>query len=184
MWDPQTNSQWSHILGRAMAGPLRGTDLKPIPAVIMDWETFATTHPDGSLLWMSRTAKQFRREFYRKPEEFVLGITIEGKSWAWGWDTMMKTPVRNVTLGNVEAVVVFDQPSTSAQIYSRSLGEEKLTFQFDGKQMTDKATGSTWSRISGLCTEGKHKGKQLRALPSIPSFRHTWKAFHPESKFQ
>lgn len=184
MWDPQTNSQWSHILGRAMAGPLRGTDLIQIPSLMTDWQTFAAEHPDGSVLWMSRTAENYEREFYDNPQRFVLGISVAGKSWAWGWDTMMETPVRNVTLADQSAVVTFDKQRTTARIFSRQLGDRTLTFQFDGERMMDKSTGSMWLLTSGIAVDGPLKGKQLRAMPGILSFRKTWMTFHPDSKIQ
>ena len=68
MYDRETDSLWSHLLGEAMKGPLKGSELKQIPSVMTDWKTWRTQHPESTVLWLSRTSHEYRREFYQQPE--------------------------------------------------------------------------------------------------------------------
>ena len=50
MYDRETGSEWKQSLGRAIAGPLAGTDLRVLPAAMTTWERFRESHPDGDVL--------------------------------------------------------------------------------------------------------------------------------------
>jgi hypothetical protein len=45
MLDIETRSLWSHILGEAMAGELKGQLLKPIPSDMVTWAAWKRDHP-------------------------------------------------------------------------------------------------------------------------------------------
>ncbi len=74
MVDQETGSLWSHLLGRAMSGPMKGTNLKTLPGLMTDWKTWRQMHPKTTVVTLSRTSNDYRREFYRQPERFVVGI--------------------------------------------------------------------------------------------------------------
>ncbi|MFW6125455.1 MAG: DUF3179 domain-containing (seleno)protein, partial [Pirellulales bacterium] len=48
--DEQTGSLWSHVTGRCVAGPLRGTTLRPIPTLVTKWGQWKTLHPESWVL--------------------------------------------------------------------------------------------------------------------------------------
>lgn len=50
MYDRETGSEWKQSLGRAIAGPLEGTDLSVRPAPLMMIEAFRRAHPTGVIL--------------------------------------------------------------------------------------------------------------------------------------
>jgi len=68
--------------GRATEGPLAGEELELIPSIITHWRTRKRDHPRTTVLNMSRTAQRFRHEVFRRPEQFVLGMT-DGPARAW-----------------------------------------------------------------------------------------------------
>ena len=63
MYDVETRSLWSHLLGEAMAGPLKGTVLGQVPSVMVDWKTWKSRHPQTTVLNLSRTSAAYRRSF-------------------------------------------------------------------------------------------------------------------------
>ncbi len=45
MYDRETGSLWSHLLGAAIRGPLEGARLQLIPSTFTTWETWRRRHP-------------------------------------------------------------------------------------------------------------------------------------------
>ena len=50
MYDRQTNSYWPQAMGKAVVGPLTGTELTFVPARILSWGDWSTAYPDGLVL--------------------------------------------------------------------------------------------------------------------------------------
>jgi hypothetical protein len=182
MYDKETGSLWSHILGVAKQGPLRGSKLEQIPSVMTDWQTWSREHRNGTVVLVSRTSVEYRREFYRQPEQFVLGIAERRAAKAWGFHRLTKTPALNDTFDGQPVAVLFDRASVTARLYSRKLKDRELTFETSGGKIRDRETGSTWEPVTGRALDGSLKGAYLKALPAVVSYRTTWQAFHPDSE--
>ncbi len=182
MIDQETGSLWSHILGTAKQGPLRGKQLEQVPSVMTDWKSWSGAHPDGTVVLLTRTSRDYGTEFYRQPAHFVLGIAQNGDAKAWSFDTLQRSPAVNDTFRDQPVVVLFDLGSSTARLFSRSLDGRSLTFEYRNGRFYDRESGSTWDPITGRAAEGPQRGAYLQALPAIVSYRHTWKVFHPQSK--
>jgi hypothetical protein len=50
LYDRETESEWKQSLGRAISGPLAGTDLTVRPASLTTWATFRDAAPEGVVL--------------------------------------------------------------------------------------------------------------------------------------
>lgn len=50
MYDRQTESWWQQATGEAIAGELTGAELATIPAPIVAWKDFRSSHPEGEVL--------------------------------------------------------------------------------------------------------------------------------------
>lgn len=180
MEDKETGSEWSHILGKAMAGPLQGKKLTILPSVMTNWETWTKQHPKTTATLLEPTANRFRTEILQRQDAFGLGLVHEGKSRFWRFDHLGLQSVVNDRLGS-PLVVYFDRESLTPLAWQRTVGEQELTFQLAGKQLQDEQTQSSWDLARGTATGGKLKGTQLKPLPAIVSFTSAWKRFHPES---
>jgi hypothetical protein len=183
MIDRETESLWSQLLGTAQRGPLKGTELEILPAIMTDWKTWRELHPDTTAVILSRTSKNYRRQFYRNPARFVVGIAASGHARAWPLDQLLKTPVVNDSLDGTPLVVAFDGASRTAFLYNRRLEGHELHLKERGKTMVDRESNSTWDPRTGRATAGPNKGQQLKPIPGIMSFRRAWKIFHPETTF-
>ncbi len=64
MYDRQTETWWQQATGEAIVGELTGTQLLILPAVIIAWETFKATYPEGKVL--SRETG-YRRSYGQNP---------------------------------------------------------------------------------------------------------------------
>lgn len=182
MYDQETNSLWSHILGEAMQGPLRGKRLQQLPSVMTDWDTWRKQHPDGSVAMLTRTSREFTRAFYTRPDRFVLGVVLEDKVKAWGLDLLARNPAVNDKVGQTPVLAAFDRASVTARLFDRRLEDRVLNFKVEKDRLVDQETGSTWDPVSGRARSGPLEGKSLKALPGIMSFRDAWLGFHPRSE--
>ncbi len=183
MIDEETRSLWSHLLGEAMQGPLKGTKLQAVPAEMVTWESWRREHPKTTVLNLSRSARNYVKQFYRQPQDFVFGWIENGQPYAAGFDMLIKNPVLNLKLAKSTMVVTFDKDSTAAHLFSSVLDGRTLQFVPDKQgRMRDTQTTTIWSSNTGVAVEGPLKGKRLKQLVGIVSYARTWKGFHPDSK--
>jgi len=183
MRDLETKTLWSHILGEAMQGELKGEKLKIIPSTIASWRSWKADHPETTVLALDRTARQFKTDFQKRPGTFVLGLAVRGKTKAYPFDVLKEQPVINDTFDEHPILITFDEKSTGARMYLRTIDNRTLTFEAakDGT-LTDKESHSTWNPATGRCTKGELNGQSLKPLPAIISFRKAWNTFHPDSE--
>jgi hypothetical protein len=182
MVDRETGSLWSHILGECKQGPLKGQHVKQIPSVMTDWESWRTSHPDGSVVLLSRTTQSYRREFYAKPERFVLGVVESGKAKAWGLDLLAEKAALNDRVGDKLVLAVFNKASVTARLYERKVRDRVLTFRMKAGRLIDEQMNNTWDPMTGRALAGDLTGDYLTAMPAIISYREVWKKFYPESE--
>ena len=183
MIDEETRSLWSHLLGEAMQGPLQGTQLEAVPAEMVTWGSWKREHPQTTVLNLSRTARNYVKQFYRRPRDFVFAWIENGQAYAAGFDVLTKNPVLNVKLAKSTMVVTFDRDSTAAHLFSSVVDERTLQFVGDKPgRMKDSQTESIWNSNTGTAVQGPLKGKRLQQLVGIVSYARAWKVFHPDSK--
>ena len=186
MQDKPTGSLWSHILGEAIEGKLKGKTLEAIPSEMTTWEAWRRAHPKTTVLALSRTSRNFTKAFYRRrPSAFVFGWLVAGEPTHIRLDVLQKKPLVHCTCGDSPLLAVYDPESTGARLFSRRVDDRVLDFESvgDGK-LRDKQTGSTWDRVSGAALEGPLKGRRLVPRAGILSFARAWRTFHPDSREQ
>ncbi|MCE0488088.1 DUF3179 domain-containing protein [Ornithinimicrobium sediminis] len=64
MYDRQTESLWSQIEGRAIAGELTGTELERVPVATVPWSTWVEANPEG---WVLSRPTGTGRDYGRNP---------------------------------------------------------------------------------------------------------------------
>ena len=184
MIDEETKSLWSHLLGQAMQGPLKGTRLDAIPAEMVTWEAWRREHPQTTVLNLPRTARNYVRQFYRRPADFVFGWIDKRQPYSAGFDVLTRSPVLNLKPEKTAIVVTFDKNSTGAHLFSSVVGELVLQFEatMEKGRMKDSQTGTVWNSNTGVALDGPLKGKRLKQQVGIVSYDRTWKIFHPDSR--
>ncbi len=193
MVDSETGSLWSHFLGKAMSGPLKGRRLQAILSELTTWGEWRREHSETTVLNMPRSSRRFVREFYQRPEDFVFGVVIDGRARHVSFPVLLQNPVLNFQQQGSGFLVTFASRSTAAQLFERSLDGRTLTFlsmpdgaTTDGDRengrMTDEQTGTVWDRATGVAVDGPLKGRSLKQRVGMPAYAAAWKVFHPESR--
>lgn len=182
MRDLQTGSLWAHLLGECMDGPLKGSSLTPIPAVITSWQDWKKSHPETTVLSLKRSAKAYNADVYRNPQKHVIGLEHLKATRAWPFDVLIKKPVYQDKVDTEEIVTVFLKDSATGFIFIRKSGDDLIEFLptlKDGNLVSKD--GTHWDPWQAKAISGPKKGQLLERLHAIPSYRKAWLDFHPNS---
>jgi len=183
MIDSETKSLWSHLLGRAMRGPLKDAELQRLPSLMTDWQTWRKAYPDTTVLAMSRTSEEYRREFYDHPGQFVIGIAEGDEARAWSFKELTTCAVSNDRFAGSAVLVAFDVRNLTAYLYDRRVDDRDLEFELSDGVLLDRETRSSWNLTNGNCMRGELSGAQLKPMAGIVSYLDAWRGFHPNSTY-
>jgi len=202
MYDRQTDSLWSQLLGKAVEGELTGTELEFFPSWMTTWEEWKTRHPNTVALvkgyrggldpydsyYESSQAGVLGEEHYDdrlQTKQFVVGVAQDGEAVAYPWSVLSFEPVVNDKVGDTPVLVVFHEDSLTGVVLARQVGDQLLTFEVSDPEtltLTDAETNSTWEGITGLSTDGPLAGTQLDRVKSTISFWFGWKDWYSETR--
>ena len=205
MYDDETDTLWSQVLGEAVRGPLNGTALEVIPSTQTTWATWRELHPDTLVLEknggyrsdpyaryytnrdtgiLGETNKD--RRLYIK--EYVVGVSLGQRSKAYPFSVLNDIPVVNDVIGGRPVLVVFDPESATGIVYDRTVSGRPLDFSLltigSGPDflIQDEETGSRWRALTGEAIDGELAGASLVQLPSTYVFWFGWTDFHPDTE--
>ena len=180
MFDSQTGSEWSQVLGEAMQGSLRGTVLEVVPSQIMDWTSWRAIHPQTTVFVMPRLVSHYEKDIHIKyRDDLVFGLSLNGASRDWSMSELSESRVVNDRIGDTSVVVVFVESAQVANIYSREVNGDVLEFEMASDQLRDRKTGTQWDALTGKAIRGELSEASLRRLPGVLAFSTAWRLFHP-----
>ncbi len=177
-WDHTTISIWSQPIGKALAGPLKGTELEILPSQMTSWKNWKTAHPETLAMTNSYSQLGFRRQKFSP--EFVIGVVLTDLAKAYYFDEIAVETVLNDWIG--EFPILIWAYNDDYRTYLRKVGGDTLTFRWDEGILKDTETGSTWDANLGLATEGPLKRQALQPVPSLTAFDWAWEDFYPDSQ--
>lgn len=209
LFDRETNTFWSQILGEAVEGELVGATLTPLAAVQTTWSEWKALHPDTKALATYGLGQYDSYEgYYESASAGVLGETYEDdrlmkkalivgailneQAVAYPHAVLAQERVVNHEVNGIPLVVVFEPRTGTARLFQRTVttedgGEQILTFapsstgEADALAFIDQESGSTWFMLNGQATDGPLTGVQLDAIPSTSSFWFGWKDWHRDT---
>jgi len=201
MYDRETESYWSQLLGEAVEGEMIGTKLEFLPSWMMTWEEWKAQHPDTVALDKGgrRGGRDSYDGYYQSPsagvigetfsddrlytKEFVVGVELDSTAVAYPFSTLNNEPVVNDVVGEHNLLVVFDPDSAASVVFDREVDGQVLTFsETSPGTLTDAETGTTWDAFSGEALDGPLAGRALQRVKSTRSFWFGWKDFFPETR--
>ena len=201
MYDRETNSEWSQVLGEALTGPLKGTKLELVASSRMSWKEWREQYPDTLALRKPKyTGFDSYDSYYRSDaaglvgetfrddrleiKQLVVGVNVADKAIAYPYFELEASPVLNDAVAERKLLVTFNAETESIGVFDREVDGRTLTFselESDNHNMKDQETGSTWNRLTGQGIEGPLKGKALTKIPYTSSFWFGWKDNYPDT---
>ena len=128
MADDRSNTWWQQGNGRAILGPLKGRQLRLVPADIVSFQTWRAEHPAGRVLAPDPAVEQrdgdylattWEREMAtfktvtplpkKTPftaRQLVVGVKADGLAKAWSLDDLKKARVQLDVLGSTPLMIV------------------------------------------------------------------------------
>ena len=165
LYDRNTESLWSQILGEAISGPLVGTALPQVPARHTTWQQWRSEHPETKVL--SRDTG-FRRDYGRSPYrgyEKSPRLFFEVANNAP--DTYhRKALVMGVSVDGTHKAYPFEELARN--------GQQQFTDTVNGRRLEihwDETAQSAWA----VSQDGSDH-------PTTTGFWFAWYAFYPESQ--
>jgi hypothetical protein len=202
MYDRQTGSLWSQLLGEAVEGELKGAKLDFFPSWMTTWEEWKTRYPDTLALVKGYSGGfdpyesyyesaapgvigEARSDDRLQTKQFVVGVALGDEAVAYPFSELSFEPVVNDVVDGTPVLVVFDDVKSGGVVLNREVEGQTLTFSLsdaDALTLSDAETGSTWQGLTGLAIDGPLAGKELAWVKSTASFWFGWKDFYPETR--
>ncbi len=202
MYDRQTGSYWSQLLGEAVEGDLKGARLDFFPSWMTTWEDWKTRYPGTLALFKGYTGGYDPYEGYcesnqagvigeehrderLQTKQCGVGVAQGDEAVAYPWSVLSFEPVVSDVAGGTPLLVVFNEGTATAVVFDRRIGAQTLTFSLSDPEaltLTDAETGTTWDGLTGRGLEGPMAGQNLARLKSTLSFWFGWKDWYPETR--
>ena len=201
MYDRQTNSLWSQLLGIAIEGEMAGSSLEYLPSWMTNWEDWKTRHPDTLAIvkgfsggydtyagYYSSASPGVIGESIQDDrlytKEWVIGIEINGEAKAYPFSALNFTPVVNDEVGGVPILVVFNKDTGAGAVFARNIEENTYSFSLSNEEtllITDDQTGTEWDGLTGEAVSGDLFGTTLSRIKFTGSFWFGWKDWYPDT---
>jgi hypothetical protein len=201
MYDRETGTLWSQLLGEAVDGEMVGAKLTFVPSWLMTWEEWKEMHPETVALdkdsrrgsgdvydsyYASENAGVIGRTIFDDRlyvKEFVIGVELQDAAVAYPFSVLNDEPLVNDSVAGADLLVAFDAQSGAGAVFNRAIDGDVLTFRPNADQatMTDDQSGSTWERLTGKAVDGPLSGAELERVKSFASFWFGWVDFHPDT---
>ncbi len=199
MYDRQTESYWSQILGEAVEGEMVGTKLEFIQSWFTTWQAWKTQHPDTIALRKNGRSNDPYASYYSNddtgvqgavdfdarldPKSFVVGVENDGEAIAYPFRILRRDLLIHDMLSDQPIVIVYIAEGQTGLVYERTVGNRALNFRFDAETITliDEETGTTWDAWRGLAIDGELEGQALSRVPSTRSFWFGWRDYYPQT---
>jgi uncharacterized protein DUF3179 len=200
MRDEQTGTFWQQISGRAISGPLAGSQLEPVPSDELSFALWQSESPDGTVLkplakdqrdyetkdWevhigKARTVLYFPNSGL-KSRDIVVGISAFGASRAYPLARILSAKLVEDRLGTEPILLVLGPDGKSIRVFQARLAGQTLAPEYysTADRFIDSETGSEWN-FSGCAVKGKRAGSCLTAVYALKDYWFDWRNYHPDT---
>ncbi len=164
LYDRNSESLWSQLLGKAISGKLKGYSLLQLPAVHTSWGAWRKQHPDTLVLSREtgyrRNYSQSPYEGYERTRRLYFDVSHKAPR-----DIHPKSRVLGVSLNDVDKAYPLASLSKS--------GLRRFKDQIAGQTYL-----ITWDEASATAQIFDEDG---RLVPSVSAFWFAWYTFHPDT---
>jgi Protein of unknown function (DUF3179) len=208
MRDEETGTWWQQVSGKAINGPLKGRQLKPVfhdeisfaiwkreagqGRVLKPDEKIIATKEYPSADWEVQVGKMRvvdGSDVDRRltPRTLVAGITVAGKSKAYPLPALQKqSPIIDV-IGSTPVILVLGDDHRSVRAFERTVEGRRLEFfqkteqgSNAALQLVDVETNSAWD-FAGRAIAGPLAGRELKKVFVLEDYWFDWRSYHPDT---
>jgi hypothetical protein len=207
LYDRESGSLWSQILGEALEGPLDGRRLRALPSTVTTWGRWREAHPDTLVLVRgseSGRAMEWTERYEKDPGRLgftgsgnpdlrlagktrVLGVPPGSPGNAAGIAYVLdRVTLHQDAIGPTPVLVVRDPDGPTGRVFRRTAGGREYHFRPGPSpgRAEDRETGSLWDLVAGRAISGPAAGVRLEAVPATRLYWFVWAAIHPGSELR
>jgi Protein of unknown function (DUF3179) len=206
MRDEQTGTYWQQISGRAISGPLAGTQLEPVHSDELTFAVWKREAPNGTVLkpvtqyaakyepsdWDAhmgrvKTVLDFPQSGIAS-RELMLGVDAFGAARAYPVSRILSEKLIQDRVGGEPVLVVVGPDDASIRVFRARLNSNDAAPDYYRTTTTgtssalfiDSATGSEWA-FNGCAISGKLAGKCLQPVSALKDYWFDWRNYHPQT---
>jgi hypothetical protein len=204
MRDDQTGTFWQQITGRAVAGPLAGSQLEFVASDELSFGLWRNQSGPKTILkpvakyandyetkdWDVRMAKvktvlDFPDAGLR-PRDLVFGVDAFGVSRAYLVKRIHGAKLIEDRLNGTPVLVVLGPDRKSIRVFQALAGSDYFSLtqtpaaRMDTALFMDAETGSTWN-FDGCAISGTLRGKCLKRVSGLNDYWFDWRNYHPRT---
>lgn len=204
MRDDQTGTFWQQITGRAVSGPLAGSQLEFVASDELSFGLWRSQSGFKTILkpvakyandyeakdWDVRMAKvktvlDFPNTGLRS-RDLVFGVDAFGASRAYPVKRIHAAKLIEDRLNGTPVLVVLGPDRKSIRVFQALTGSDYFsltqvrTARMDAALFVDAATGSTWN-FDGCAISGALQGKCLKPISGLNDYWFDWRNYHPRT---
>ena len=226
MRDKETGTWWQQITGKAVYGPMQGAALELVPTDELTFGEWKSEVSGGKVLAaVPKYAKEYESNWEPevaklpvvisfpgtelKSRDILVGLTVNGASRAYPWETLVKqSPVMD-RVHDVPIVVVVGPDGKSFRVFVSRIDGKDADFFLKGETETDadegkpgeakaadkkanspatqepwalldNVTASEWN-FQGCAVSGASQGKCLDRVPALKDYWFDWRNYHPDT---
>ena len=163
LYDRETESLWSQIMGQAISGPTSGTELEIVPTVFTTWSQWQREHPKTLVL-----SKHTGFAFDYEETAYIEYLSSQR--------LMFPVKATSNQLKNKDKVlgIEIDGASKAYPLKRLRKSDKPLRDEFNGRTIViryDRESHTAWAEdVTG------------EVLPGITLFWFAWYAFHPDTE--
>lgn len=207
LYDRESDTLWSQILGLAIKGENKGKTLSAFPVVWTKWKYAKEKYPNAKVLSVKTGyVRSYDRDpygsynstdsYYQKggtffpllnidnrmnSKEIVIGVRDGNNQLAISKKEIKSKKIINYKIGETPIVLVYDSDLHAVRVYKRKINNKILNFTIRNKYIYDSETNSKWN-MQGNAISGKFKGKKLSWVTSFDVFWFAWSGYYPKTK--
>ncbi len=210
MRDDQTGTYWQQISGRAIGGPLAGTQLESIHSDELSFGLWRGEAPRGTVLKpVSRDAGEYEPKDWEtqmaraktvldypgsgiRARELMLGVSAFGASRAYPVSRILSEKLIEDRLGTEPILIVVGADNESIRVFRARIHASGTAPEFYRRTdvsnnnaarvplFIDSETGSEWT-FDGCAISGKLAGACLEPVNALKDYWFDWRNYHPQT---
>ncbi len=175
--DQETESLWSQILARSLAGQLADTSLTTIPVTVTSWDKWRQSHPDTTLVMAERDSTESApRDWLAVDSEYGIGIRVLDQDVFYTLADFVRAPLRRDEVKQTPLVATYFPDSGIVHVFRRLRAIQEFEINLQG-QFVDKIAATNWDLATGKAVSGREAGQQLERVRYQWCSRAGWATF-------
>lgn len=194
LYDAETRSRWSQLMGEAVEGEKQGKRLRKLPSTMTTWAAWRAQYPESTVYIKSSVpyGARFTGDALAglaeaepgpaRSTDLVIGVEGHVEARAYLARRLLETGrLVHDELEKAPILVVLAEDQATGRVYDRRVEDRELTFELEGDRLRDVESGTTWDAVSGRAISGPLEGHRLRELISTYSLWFAWQKYRPDT---